>query len=152
MIQQSHYWEYTLRKPQLKKTSQVPLSMEFSRQEQQSGLPFSSPGDLPDLGIKPRSPSLQPEAPSEPPGKPIEKDTMLITALFATVVFSVLCLLGDPLTFNFSDHSSLRKIISIFDFRDHYFSPKEPMDHELLIKIKFCFSLELQLFYKCKLC
>ena len=35
------------------------LSMEFSRQEYWSGLPFSSPGDLPDPGIKPRSPALQ---------------------------------------------------------------------------------------------
>ena len=31
---------------------QAPLSMEFSRQEYWSGLPFSSPGDLPNLGIK----------------------------------------------------------------------------------------------------
>jgi len=38
---------------------QAPLSMEFSRQEYQSGLPFPSPGDLPDPGIKPRSPALQ---------------------------------------------------------------------------------------------
>ena len=38
---------------------QAPLSMEFSRQEYQSGLPFPCPGDLPDPGIKPRSPALQ---------------------------------------------------------------------------------------------
>ena len=44
--------------------------MEFCRQEYWSGLPFPSPGDLPDPGIKPRSPTLQPDAlPSEPPGK-----------------------------------------------------------------------------------
>ena len=44
--------------------------MGFSRQECWSGLPFPSPGDLPDPGIKPRSPSLQADAlPSEPPGK-----------------------------------------------------------------------------------
>ena len=35
---------------------QVPLSMEFSRQEYWSGLPFPTPGDLSDLGIEPRSP------------------------------------------------------------------------------------------------
>ena len=34
---------------------QVPLSMGFSRQEYWSGLPFPSPGDLPDPGIKPVS-------------------------------------------------------------------------------------------------
>ena len=38
---------------------QAPLSMGFSRQEYWSELPFPSPGDLPDPGIKPRSPALQ---------------------------------------------------------------------------------------------
>jgi len=37
---------------------QAPLSMGFSRQEYWSGLPFPSPGDLPDPGIEPGSPSL----------------------------------------------------------------------------------------------
>ena len=37
---------------------QAPLSMGFSRQECQSGLPFPSPGDLPNPGIEPRSPAL----------------------------------------------------------------------------------------------
>ena len=48
----------------------APLSMGFSRQEYWSGLPFPSPGDLPNPGIKPRSPALQADAlPSKPPGK-----------------------------------------------------------------------------------
>ena len=38
---------------------QAPLSMEFSRQEYWSGLPFPSPGYLPDPGVKPRSPAFQ---------------------------------------------------------------------------------------------
>ena len=38
---------------------QAPLSMGFSKQEYWSGLPFPSPGDLPDLGIKSTSPALQ---------------------------------------------------------------------------------------------
>ena len=42
--------------------------MEFSRQEYWSGLPFPSPGDLPDPGIEPGSPALQADSlPSEPP-------------------------------------------------------------------------------------
>ena len=50
---------------------QAPLSMGFFRQGCWSGLPFPSPGDLPDPGIEPRSPTLQADAlPSEPPGKP----------------------------------------------------------------------------------
>ena len=39
--------------------SQAPLPMGFSRQEYWSGLPFPSPGDLPNPGIKPESPALQ---------------------------------------------------------------------------------------------
>ena len=39
--------------------SQAPPSMGFSRQEDWSGLPFPSPGNLPNPEIKPRSPSLQ---------------------------------------------------------------------------------------------
>ena len=38
---------------------QASLSMAFSRQEYWSGLPFPSPGDLPGMGIEPRSPALQ---------------------------------------------------------------------------------------------
>ena len=38
---------------------QAPLSMVFSRQEYWNGLPFSSPGDLPDPKTEPRSPALQ---------------------------------------------------------------------------------------------
>ena len=50
---------------------QASLSMEFSRQEYWSGLPFPSPGDLPNLGIQPGSPALQADSfPSQPSGKP----------------------------------------------------------------------------------
>ena len=46
-------------------------SMEFSRPESWSGQPFPSPGDLPNPGIEPRSPTLQADSlPAEPPGKP----------------------------------------------------------------------------------
>ena len=41
---------------------QASPSMGFSRQEYWSGLPFPSPGDLPDPGIKPRSPALEADA------------------------------------------------------------------------------------------
>ena len=45
---------------------QAPLSVGFSREEYWSGLPFLSPGDLPDPGIEPRSPTLQADSlPSE---------------------------------------------------------------------------------------
>ena len=51
---------------------QAPQPMEFSRQEYWNELPFPSPGDLPDPGIKPQSPVLQADTlASEPLGKPI---------------------------------------------------------------------------------
>ena len=73
---------------------QAPLSIQLSRQEYCSGLPFPSPGDLPDPGIKPRSPASQADAlPAEPPGKPgsdelltdkeIEAPRLLVTCLRA---------------------------------------------------------------------
>ena len=49
---------------------QAPQSMEFSRQEYWSGLPFLSPGDLPNPGIEPGSSALQTLDRSEPPAKP----------------------------------------------------------------------------------
>ena len=57
---------------------QIPPSVESSRQEYWSGLPFPSPGGLPNLGIEPRSPALQADAlPSEPPRKPIPYKTCM---------------------------------------------------------------------------
>ena len=59
--------------------SQAPLSVGFSRQGYWSGLPFPSPGDLPNPGIKPGSLALQADAlPSEAPGKPQGHPAVLI--------------------------------------------------------------------------
>ena len=50
---------------------QAPLSMGFSRQKYWSGLPFPSPGNLPNTGVKPGSPALRADSlPFEPSGKP----------------------------------------------------------------------------------
>ena len=65
---------------------QTPLSMEFSRQEYWSGLPFPSPRDLPNPGIEPGSPALQADAlTSEPPGKPW---LLLLYYIISTLLFS----------------------------------------------------------------
>ena len=51
---------------------QNPLSMKFSKQEYWSGLPFPSPGDLPNSEIQPGYPALQEDSlPSEPSRKPL---------------------------------------------------------------------------------
>ena len=53
---------------------QAPLYVEFSRQEYWSGLPFPSPKDIPNSGIKSVSAALQVDSlPPEPPGKPQDK-------------------------------------------------------------------------------
>ena len=60
---------------------QAILSMEFSRQEYWSGLPFPSPGDLPDPGIEPGSPALQADSLlselSAPPGRYVKEGKQL---------------------------------------------------------------------------
>ena len=73
--------------------------MEFSRQEYWSGLPFSSPGNLPNPGIEPRSPALQADAlPSEPSEKPhfpsqdpVDHAVSLVLTLFKGHMLSHYC-------------------------------------------------------------
>ena len=53
---------------------QAPLSVGFARQESWSGLPFSSPGDLPNPGIEPEFPALGADSlPLAPPGKTCQR-------------------------------------------------------------------------------
>ena len=67
---------------------QTPLSVEFSKQEYWSGLPFPSPEDLPEPGIEPWFPALWADSlPAEPPGKPknTEVDSLpLLWRIFPT--------------------------------------------------------------------
>ena len=78
---------------------QVPLSMEFSRQEYWNGLPFPTPEDCLNPGIKPTSPASPVLAggffPMEPPGKPS-------------------CLLSFHLLFNFKCKNSNENILNRF--------------------------------------
>ena len=66
-------------------------SMGFSRQAYWSGLPFPSPGDLPDPGVKPGSPTLQADAlTSEPPGVGEIPDTLVsLTSVVSAVLHLV---------------------------------------------------------------
>ena len=62
----------------------------FSRQEYWSGLPFLSPGDLPNPGIELASPTLQADAlPSEPPGKPYDQSRQHIKSRDITLLTKV---------------------------------------------------------------
>ena len=65
---------------------QDPLSMGFPRQKYWSGLPFSSPGDLPDTGIKPASPALAGRFfITEPPGKTQGFNYGMLNAIFSSL-------------------------------------------------------------------
>ena len=85
---------------------QAPLSMGFSRQEYWSGLPFPSPGDLPDPGTEPVSPALQADALLfEPPGKPHIPINLRIY-VYACMLSRSSCLtLCDPMNFSLSGSS-----------------------------------------------
>ena len=66
---------------------QAPPSVGFFRQEYWSGLPFPSPGDLPNPGIEPESPALEAEAlSSEPPGKPMN---MMLAVAYSCIAFII---------------------------------------------------------------
>ena len=68
---------------------QAPPFIEFSRQEYWSGLPFPSPGDLPNPGIKPRSSTLQADClPSELPEKPLVRIKNARPIFFLSLQFS----------------------------------------------------------------
>ena len=65
-----------------------PSSVEFSRQEDWSRLPFPSPGDPPNSGIKPTSPALQADSSlSEPPGKPVHLSVLLKNIFIHLFIF-----------------------------------------------------------------
>ena len=96
---------------------QSPLSMKFSRQEYWSGQAFSSPGDLPNQGIKPVSLALQTNSlPSEPPGEPIyTNNTIQCSLLFQDLT-------GFP--FVYSKHIRENHGLNICQLLNENYSPK----------------------------
>ena len=72
---------------------QAPLSLGFPRQEYRSGLPFPSPGNLPDPGIKPVSSALANKFfTTEPPGKP----RVFQILVYLMILLSNSCIKGMP--------------------------------------------------------
>ena len=68
------------------------MSMGFSKQEYGSGLPFLSPGDLPDPGIKTGSPALYADSlPSESPGSPRKELISIKSKLLILKELSAAC-------------------------------------------------------------
>ena len=67
---------------------QAPLSMGCPRQEYWRGLPFPTPGDLPNPGIEPKSPALQADSLlTEPPGKPLSSQNTSVKRTFPHLLF-----------------------------------------------------------------
>ena len=89
---------------------QAPPSMGFSRQEYWSGLPFPSPGDLPDPEVELRSPALQADAlTSEPPGKQnLSKEERIPQHSHTTFIKS---LIYQSSTMNYWGDSSLLNVL-----------------------------------------
>ena len=80
----------TLFDPMDLSSHQAPLSMRFSRQEYWSGLPFPSPGDLPDPRMEPRSLALQANSlPAEPPGLSLGFESYMISVAAKLFSFAV---------------------------------------------------------------
>ena len=78
--------------------------MEFHRQEYWSGLPFLSPGDLPNPGAKPVFPALQADSLlSEPPGKP-----STILSLFFTKIYTKIYLTKKRVSFTLPGSQSVK--------------------------------------------
>ena len=93
---------------------QAPLSMGFSRQEYWSGLPFPSPGNLPDPGIKPGSPALQADSlPFEPSGKTYTNTHTHIHTHTHTHTYIYICIYS-ALSLSFSLSLSLSLSIYIY--------------------------------------
>ena len=96
----------------------APLSMEFSRPEYWSGLPFPSPGNLPDLGIKPRSSTLQADSLlSEPPGKPMNTGVgslSLLRGIFPTQELSWGLLHCRQILYRLSHQGSWDHMVGLF--------------------------------------
>ena len=76
------------------------------RQEYWSGLPFPFPGDLPDSGIEPGSPTLQADAlPSKPPGKPSLKLSLIKSINYTAAAAAAKSLQSCPTLCNPIDRS-----------------------------------------------
>ena len=87
-IEQSESVSHSVISDSLYVSCQVPLSMGFSRKEYWSGLPFSSPGELPDPGIKPGLLPLQAGSlPSEPGGKSVLNKNMYYLKVFNKFIY-----------------------------------------------------------------
>ena len=105
---------------------QAPLLMGFPRQEYWSGLPFPSPRDLPDPGIKPGSHALQTDLPSETPGF----GTLNLVYSWCLINFCCLTQVANNPAEKYIFPKSLAELLEAIGFGSHFWSP-----HHLLGKM-----------------
>ena len=113
-------------------TCQVLPSVGFSRQEYWNGLPFPSPGDLPNSGIKPRSPTLQADSlPTEPPGNlhSLFKGKLYVCCCLVTQSCPTLC---DPMDCSTPGFPVLRYLLEFVQTHVHWVSDAIQPSHPLL--------------------
>ena len=131
---------------------QTPVSMEFSRQEYWSGLPFLPPEGLPDLGIKPKSPASSALAgrffTTEPPVIPLIVWMPWHVKLYAKLLqsYPTLC---DPLDCNppgSSVHGILQARILEWVVMPSSRGPSQPRDWT---HVSYVFCIGRQILYHC---
>ena len=97
---------------------QAPLSMDFSRQEYWSGLPFPTPGGLPDPGIKPESPALAGGCfTTAPPGKPTE---LCVYTIYTYTYVYIHTHVYVHVYYKFSQFIYISMCVYIFSFADSF--------------------------------
>ena len=120
---------------------QAPLTLEFSRQEYWSGLPFPSPGDLPNPGIEPESPALQADSlPSEPPGKHVyvytHTHTHTHTHIYIYIPLKCKHLIASPVIISFNPTVFLT--VWFFSLSSKW--PYREIIHQQVNMFRFCCS------------
>ena len=113
-------------------TCQAPLPMGFPRQECWSGLPFPSPGDLPDPGIKPSSPTLACRFfTTKPPEKALIRTLFIYMHHFSSITQScpTVC---DPMSCSMPDLPVNHQLLEFTQTRVHWVSDAiQPSHHPL---------------------
>ena len=117
------------------------LSMELSRQEYWSGLPFTSSGDLPEPGIRPRSPALQAESLQlEPPGNPVGKTIAFTIWTFVYKVMSLLFNTVSRLVITFLPRNK-HLLISLQYYSHLFWSPRKEYVTAHIFSPSICYEV-----------
>ena len=117
-------------------TCQAPLSMGFSRQDSWSGLPFPSPGHLPDPGMEARSPALQADPlASQPPRKPLKAYTSLRVYSIYWAVHALRSYKKTSFNTQGVKHATLRRWMKLWELQHQNGKPRIRRKEYILINL-----------------